>query len=363
MINSVIDQAWASMLASVLKNRDISRVEIGDEVDLYIPQSRLLSLVESNPDIPRLLYSSAQESARRNAGTIVNKLGMPSDYFWKFEYWPKARAFSTLEKIVTRIFASIMSQAKEGSLKITELDVEPLRINISFGECAECAGITDFEYGICYYHAGTLSGILSSLINRDLDSFETNCHASGGDSCDFTIGDKTEEFTRTGYETYISPPVISADLAVRLEKSLNNIPVRALGNMVDVSYLQLAMANTLLSDTENAALSSYEVGSQLGHRLAPVLAAFYGHEGLQNMGDYYFQLGVFTVEMKGDKSRLELNIKECAVSAGAVKAMEMTSFLTGELQGLTSELTGMEMKLEESRFEDDNLLLTFVPAG
>jgi hypothetical protein len=236
MIDNIIDQAWASMLASVLKKRDIARVEIGDEIDLYIPQSRLLSLVESDPAVPGLLYSSAQESARRNAGIIVNKLGMPPDYFWKFEYWPKARAFTTLEKIVTRIFASIMSQAKEGNLKITELDIEPLKINVTFDECVECAGITNSEFPICYYHAGTLSGVLSGLIDRDLDGYETNCHACGAVSCDFTVGDKTDSFIKAGYETFINPPAVSADLASRLEKSLNNIPVRAIGNMVDVNH-------------------------------------------------------------------------------------------------------------------------------
>jgi len=39
----------------------------------------------------------------------------------------------------------------------------------------------------------------------------------------------------------------------------------------------------------------------------------------------------------------------------------MISFLSGELQGLTSELTKTEMTLKESRFEDEKLLLTFVP--
>lgn len=360
-MDRIVDQAWTSLLASVLKKRDILRPEIGDDIDLYVPQSRLLSLAESNPTIPRLIYLSAQSSAERNAYNIVRKLGMPADYFWKFEYWPKARALTTLGQIVKRVFSSIMAQAKEGNMEITELDVDPLRISIDFGNCVECAGISGLEHGICYYHAGTFSGILSALINRHLDSFETDCCACGDESCRFIIGDKEDEYIKTGHDTYISPPEIITDLASRLEKSLNNLPVRALGNLVDVNYHQLAMASTLLADPQRFASASFEVGSQLGRKLAPVLAGFYGHEGLQNMINYCFQLGEFCIEVKGDKAQLELVIRECAESVGPIKIMEMMSFLSGELQGLTSELTKTEMVLKESRFEGDKLLLTFTP--
>lgn len=360
-MDRIIDQAWASLLASVMKKRDILRPEIGDEIDLYVPQSRLLSLVESNPDIPRLLYLSAQSSARRNAYNIVKKLGMPADYFWKFEYWPKARALTTLGQIVKRVFSSMMAQAKEGNLEIVELDVDPLKISINFGDCVECAGIGGLKYGICYYHAGAFSGILSGLINRDLDSFETDCCARGDESCRFTIGDKGDEYIKTGHDTYISPPEIRTDLASRLQKSLRNLPVRALGNLVNVNYHQLAIASALLTDPPRLASASFEVGSQLGRNLAPVLAGFYGHEGLKNMSDYYSQLGEFCIEVKEDKAQLELVIRECAESVGPIKIIEMMSFLCGELQGLTSELTKTEMILKESRFEGDKLLLTFTP--
>ena len=360
-MDRIVDQAWTSLLASVVKKRDILRPEIGDEIDLYVPQSRLLSLVESNPTVPKLLYLSAHSSARRNASSIVRKLGMPADYFWKFEYWPKARALRTLGQIVKRVFSSIMVEAKEGILEIVNLDIDPLRISLDFGDCVECAGISGLEYGICYYHAGTFSGILSALINRDLDSFETDCCVRGDELCRFITGEKENEDIKTGYDTYISPPEIRTDLASRLEKSLNNLPVRALGNLVDVTYHQLVMASTLLTDPQRLASTNSEVGSQLGRTLAPVLAEFYGHEGLQNMSDYYFQLGNFCIEVKGDKPQLELAIRECATSVGPIKMMEMMSFLFGELQGLTSELTKTEMVLKESRFEGDELLLTFAP--
>lgn len=255
----------------------------------------------------------------------------------------------------------MMSRAKEGNLKIMELDVDPLRISINFGDCVECAGIDGLKYGICYYHAGVFAGILSALINRDLDGFETSCCSYGEESCRFIIGDKDDEYIKTGHDTYLSPPELAIDLASRLEKSLHNLPVRDLGNLVDVNYHQLVMASTLLSDPQVSASTNSDVGSQLGRKLAPALASFYGQDELQNMSDYYFQLGQFHIEVKNNNHQLEMVIRECADSVGDIKLMEMMSFLFGELQGLISELTRTEMILKESRFEGGNIALTFAP--
>ena len=362
-MDRIIDQAWASLLASVLKKRDILRPEIGDEIDLFIPQSRLLSLTESNPTMVKPLYLSAKSSARRNANNIVSKLGMPADYFWKFEYWPKGRAFTTLEKIVSRVFSSIMGQAKEGNLEITKLDVDPLRISINFGDCVECAGISGLEYAICYYHAGVFSGILSGLINRDLDSFETDCCARGDESCRFIIGDKEDEYIKTGHNAYLSPPEIKTDLASRLETSLNNLPARALGNLVDINYHQLVTASMLLNEPQRFAPTNFDVGSQLGHKLAPILAKCYGGEGLKSLGDCLRKMRCSFVEIEEGKTEVKLVMRECAESVGDIKIMEMMSFLFGELQALASELTKTEMILKESHFEGDNIVLTFMPKG
>ncbi|MFC1861699.1 V4R domain-containing protein [Chloroflexota bacterium] len=360
-MDRIIDHAWASLLASVMKKRGVLRPEMGDSIDLYLPQSRLLSLVESNPALAEQLYASAYSSARRNANGIVRKLGMPADYFWKFEYWPKARALTNLGQILRRVFSSMMIQANEGNLEIVDLDVDPLRVNISFDSCVECAGITDLQNAICYYHAGVFSGILSGLINRDLNSFETDCCAAGNVSCRFVIGDMEDEYIATGYNNYLLAPEIETDLASRLGKSLKNQSVRALGNLVDVNYYRLVMANILLADPQRFASTNFEIGSQLGRELAAILAEFYGHEGLQNMSDYYSQLGEFNIEVKGDEVQLKMVISECAESVGPVKIMEMMSFLFGELQGLTSKLTKTEVILKESHFEGEKLLLTFAP--
>lgn len=361
MIDKIIDQAWASLLASLLKKRDVVRPEMGEEINLFIPQSRLLSLACSNPGICKLIYQAAQTSARRNANLIVRKLGIPPDYFWKFDFWPKARAFTNLSKIVNKIFSSMMSQAKEGNFEILDLDFDPFRISTNFSDCVECAGISGFQQGICYYHAGAFSGIISGLINRDLDGFETSCRARGGSSCAMTLGDRADEFIEAGTERYLSPIDMNTDLASRLEKTFLNLPVRALlGSQVNINYLKLVLANALLADPN---LSHFTVGTELGRKLAPILSKFYKNEGLQKISDYYSQLNEFKLHIKENNATLELMIKECAESAGDLKVIEMPSFTLGELQGLISKFSKSEMGLRESRFEDDKLLLTFSPEG
>ncbi len=362
-IDRIVDQAWASVLDRAMKKRDVLRPGIGDDIDIYVPQSRLLSLTGSNLAMPKILYLSAQSSAQRNAYLIARKLGMPADYFWKFELWPKDRAFSTLEKIINRIFSSIMSQAHEGNLIIAGLDVEPLRIQINFKDCAECAGITGLNHAVCYYHAGVFSGIISALINRELDGYETGCCACDHESCEFVIGDKTDDFIKNGFNTFISPPDVKADLSARLEKSLNNLPVRSLGNLVDVNYLQLVVAATLVTNPKLFASTHFEVGSQLGRKLAADLLKFSGQPGLENISNHYLKLGQLSINIKEAPPQLELVIRECAESVGEIKQIEMMSFLLGELQGLACELTKTEMVIKENRLEEDTLTLILVPAG
>ncbi len=360
-MDKIVDQAWASLLAAAMKKRATLRPEMGDEIDLCLAQSRLLSLVAADPAMPGLVYRSALSAAQKNAQTIVRRLGMPLDYFWKFDYWPKARALTTLRQIVKRVFSAMFTQAKEGNMEVIDLEIDPLRFSIDFTECAECAGIAGLEQGMCYYHAGTFSGILTALIGRDLIGYETTCHSSGDESCRFIIGPAADADVRMAHDAYLVPPPNAVDVAARVEQSLEKLPVRALGNSVDVSYHQLAIASTLLADPQRLASAHGDVGARLGHHLAPILARFYEGQELQNVAAYYQQLGQSLVELKQDGSRLELTLSACPDCAGADSAPEMASFLLGELLGLISGLAKTEMTLETKDFEQDGVRLVLSP--
>jgi len=349
------------LLARVMKKEGVSPGRAaGEDIDLFVPQSMLLAMEESNRAVPRLIYLSARETARRNAYMIVRKLGMPPDYFWKFELWTQERAFTTLGKIVQRIFSTIMSEAKEGKLEVRELSLDPLRISVDFDNCVECAGLRGFPHGICYYHAGTFTGIIAALINRDnLDCYEAGCIASGGERCSFVLGDKSSRDIAREFEAYLEPPAMKVDLVNRLTRSLKKDSVRSLGNMVNVNYLRLVTANVLRDNPRLFALTGAEVGRHFGQNVAGTVRGFYGVEKWQALKSYYSNLCRLEVDVRGGDAELQITVGKTVLAAE--NSAEMTAFLAGELQGLASGLTGQAMALKESRFEDNNLVVTLVP--
>lgn len=346
-------------MENVLGKRSTLRPRLGDYIDLCIPQSRLVSLINSNESMSGLLYISAQVSARRNAYNIINKLGMPSDFFWKFEYWPKARARDVLGQILDNIFSSIMIKARAGRIEMTELDVDPLRIVIDFQDCVECAGIQGLKHGMCYYHAGIISGIISALINKDVNGFEMECHASGNESCRFIIGDKENEYIKSGLDDYFSPTRIDVDLMQRLHNCLDNIPVRPNGNLVDINYHRMTTATFLSATPQTSTATNNEVDTRLGYEIAQAINKFYRRRGLRKIRDYYSQVGQSSIEVNIDEHRLELTIAESADASSSLTDTDMMGFLLGKLQGLLSELIEKDMVFLESRVEGENLVLLF----
>lgn len=359
-MNKVIESAWIELLSRATKKQGTSTAAGGGDIDLYVPQARLLALAESNRAVPRLIYLSAQESARKNAYLIARKLGMPSDYFWKFEFWPAERAYTTLAKIVHRIFTTIMNEDGEGKLTIRELTVDPFRIYIDFEGCAECAGISGLNFGICYYHAGTFAGIIEALLNlENLDCYEETCHAAGHERCTFVIGDKSgREFTAK-FESFLSPHDIQINLTERLNASLKKDSVRALGNAVDVNYLRLVTANILLDNPRLFTTMNSEVGTRFGCDIAGMLMKYYETEPWEAVTNYYRDMCGLNAVITGQDNELTVTFKE--ITPTVYNTIEMQSFLVGELSGLLSGMTGKEMRVRESRITGDGLVVVLVP--
>ena len=116
-MEGLIDGVW-SVFLDKLKKKDVPvlRSTFGDEINIFVPQIRVLLLMYANPRFPISLYTSAYLGARRNAYAIMRKLDMPPDFFWKFEFWTNERAFEVLSKVTNRIFREIMRTNREGLL-------------------------------------------------------------------------------------------------------------------------------------------------------------------------------------------------------------------------------------------------------
>ncbi len=360
-IEKVIDDIWDYLLNKIRK-RDVpqTRTYLGDDIDLGVPQARILLLLASNPALSSLMYLSAYASTRRNAYIVMRKLGMPADYFWKFEYWPKERAFSTLQKLLDRVFSAMMSQIKEGQLELADIDVEQMRFRLRFKNCAECAGV-HVGQRICFYHSGVFTGIISALINKELDGFELECCAQGDDSCLFLIGKRDDKDIQESLKDYLGEVKVQPEVERRLKQSLQDLPVRSLGNFVDIGYHQLIVANSLGSDPKLISSTSFEAGCEYGKRLAPIIANFYQRVDQEAIAKYYRQVRQLRVEVARGEPGLNMIITDCAEVARGLQNKDMLAFLLGELQGLASGLLQEKVAYRECHFKGDSLVIGFLP--
>ncbi len=361
-MDKLIDDAWNSLLARLAK-KELGQVRpsLGDDIDLFVPQAMTLLLLESNPGVASLLYKSSYTSANRNVYAIMKKLGMPADYFWKFEYWLKQRAFDTMRRVVNKVFSAMISLNREGGLDVLDVDVERIRFTLTFKECAECAGIAA-RRGICYYHAGTFAGIIASLINARLDSFELDCSSKGDAACVFLAGRSEDPEIKAGLADYLSPGRIETRTVERLNGVLQGQPRRSSGNLVDLGYYHLMITNSLVTDPERLSLLSFDTGAAYGAGIAPVIAGFYHDSGAEVMRKYYrqlYQLDVKTVDTGAD---IVVVLAECAETAAPLQSKQLISFLLGELQGLLSNLLDRKVVFKDCWFEDSGLRVRLSPA-
>jgi len=358
-VEKIIDSIWSQSLEKISKKGAVTAVRstLGDEIDICIPQVREILLLQANPDIAALMYHSAYASASRNSYAIMKKLGMPPDYFWKFEYWPKERAYETMRRVINRVFTTMMNINKEGQLDLTDVDVEHMRFTITVKECAECAGIKA-EKGVCYYHAGTLAGIIAALINKELEGIETECLAMNASSCVFLIGRRDDPEINEKLAGFLIPPKFITIVDERLARCLEGEAVRNVGNMVNIGYYQLMMTNILASNPEQLSASSFEVGVEYGKRLAAVITDFFHDKELDVIKKYYNKVHQLDLNIEITGDGIDVVVTEWALS---FKEKELLGFLFGELQGLVSVILESNFAYQDSQFDGNNLLIKLIP--
>jgi len=357
-MEELIDEVWAVLLDK-LKKKEVPPVRLifGDEVNLFVPQMRLLLPMYANPRFPISIYTSSYLGAKRNAYAIMRKLDMPPDFFWKFEFWTNERAFDVLSKVTDRIFREIMRINKEGLLSLDNVatDSTEIKIVLTLDECVECFGI-EANHPICYYHAGTLTGIISAMLGKELDGYETRCCATGGEKCEFVVGKAREE----ELEKYLNPGKIEFPLQKRLENVLGGKSSRTLGNEANLRYYQLILLNSLITNPKMFSASSYEVGVKYGQKLALFLGSYYNkkeEELFDAISHYYEFLKHLKMEIKEGAG--EIRAEEVAEISGLAQNEDFLGFLFGELAGLLSVITKEEVVYRENTFEDNALRIKF----
>ncbi|MDY6966063.1 MAG: 4-vinyl reductase [Halobacteriota archaeon] len=355
-IGSIIDEIWMGYIKRLMK-KEITpiRPSIGDEIDLSVPQIKTLLLAISNPLFPTSIYTSSHISACRNAHLIMRRLGMPPDYFWKFEYWTNERAFETLGKVTNRIFAEMMNISNEGHLSLKNVSIDPkkLGIELEFEECAECYSL-EIDKPVCYYHAGLFAGILSSLVGKELDAYETDCHAIGSKSCIFLITQKEDE--REALEDYLSAPG-GLSIENMLKRTLDRKTARSMGNDVGLRYYQLLALNSIATNPKMIGRSSYEVGGKYGKKLASFLKEYYAVDDLTDaIPGHYKALKQMSIK---DICDGRVCAQEVAEISELPKDDNILGFLFGELEGIISEISMEKLEYADNQVEGGELIINF----
>ncbi len=355
-IEQLMDEVWIASLEKICKKECTPvRPSLGDFIDIFVPQARTLLLMAANPAIPKLIYDAARASANRNTHVIMKKLGMPADYFWKFEYWPKERAYETLRKVISKVFTTMMNRNKEGGLELKSVEIEPVGFTVIFKDCAECSGFQTSR-PMCFYHTGTFAGILTSLINQEMDGYEIKCCSRGDEYCEIIIGRGDNREVSARVKEYLSPVQMDTKIDERLNYCLQGNQVRPIGNQVDIGYYNMTLLTSFLTGPEITTRSTFDVGADYGNRIAPLLMQYFKDNTVDVIKKYYHQLNhmeVKSIETTGETITIVLS--ECAETTVKLPKKELLDFLFGELQGILSVLLGKPVVFKESSLENTTI--------
>ncbi len=358
----VVDHVWSQALDKIMKGSapPPSRRLLGDDLDLIVPQTAAAALIGRNSAFAGMLYSSGYASARRNAYFLIRRLEMPADFFWQFDYWTEDRAFTTLKKVTSRIFASIMSKHKVGTLDIEAVDVENSRFEFSFGECAECFGLTA-SGPLCFFHAGLFAGILAAILDRELDAYESQCGGGAAGPCRFVIGKQDDREISQEQRRWLDNPSLGISMRGRVETSLANREDRALGGLVDVGYYQLLLSSSHLSNLSMIEEACFATGDAIGRDLAAVVSSNFEGDMPSKIRELYLRLRYVDAVVEARAAAVMVKVLEAPEALTPLPGTVLTSFLCGELQGLISELGDRPMRFESKEVGQEGLLLRFAP--
>lgn len=101
-------------------------------------------------------------------------------------YYNTAKNFGTRLNITSfDMLTEKMSELGIGQVRITL--ISDSKIIVQLHECFTCGEMEYRGEAICYFEGGILAGAISSILGRNMDAVETNCHALGDNFCEFKV--------------------------------------------------------------------------------------------------------------------------------------------------------------------------------
>jgi hypothetical protein len=362
---NAIDEIWSQALDKIMKadTPPQDRPGLGAEMDLAVAQAGSSALLSSIPAFTKMLYSGGYNAATRNTYLVLRRLGMPSDFFWKFGYWDEKRAFETLDKVISRVFTALMSKQKMGELKLVAVHPDTATFEIAFEDCAECAGLTA-SAPMCFFHGGSFAGMLAAMLDEGLSATEVECVATGGERCRFVIRSSDDRSSAIAFDKWCADFECDFQPERRFRASLSDELVRPTGNMVDVHYYQMLLASAFLSNIDLIERACFEAGQAIGGALVEMVRERFGGEPALALPDFYKSLRYANVQLTpNDLGGYEIKIGEAPEHFGSLVRSSLVPFLSGEIEALVSGLTGTAMRCETSDVDHEDLVLQVAPAS
>ncbi len=360
---NAIDEIWSKALDKIMKADAPSqdRPELGSEIDLAVAQAGSSALLSSVPTFTKMLYSGGYNAATRNTYLVLRRLGMPTDFFWKFGYWDEKRAFETLDKVISRVFTALMSKQKMGELQLVAVHPETATFEIAFENCAECAGLTA-SAPMCFFHGGSFAGMLAAMLDEGLSATEVECVATGGERCRFMIRSSDDRASVVALDRWCAEFECHFEPERRFGVSLKNQMVRPTGNMVDIHYYQMLLASAFLSNIDLIERACFEAGQAIGKALLGTVRDMFGNDPSVALPSFYKSLRYANVVLgSSDDGGFEIKISEAPEHFGSLERSSLVPFLSGEVESLVSGLTGRPMNCESSDVNQQDIVLRMVP--
>jgi predicted hydrocarbon binding protein len=360
--DNIVDQVWSTALDKITKpaNAAVDRPSLGDQIELAAAQAGTATLLASVPSFNKMLYNSGYAASARNTYLILRRLGMPADFFWKYEQWNSQRALDTLDKIVSKVFTTMLSKQHVGTLKLTSADPLTNRFEVTFDSCAECSGLHSHD-PMCFFHAGSFAGMLAAMLDHEFDAWEIECVASGADACRFEIGERADRQAQVSWGRWADNFTYEFAPAARFAASLDGDSIRELGESVDVGYYQMLLASTILTNLEVVERSCLDAGRSLGAKLADTVRDRFGANPLDAIPAFYKHLHYASLTVSENASGFRVVVGEAPEHLGVLESSALVPFLSGELEGMLSALSGRDLDLGTTDIDGHDLILSYAP--
>jgi predicted hydrocarbon binding protein len=164
-----------------LKAKQPVRQKLGNSVDMFSFQQRLLGTLVLSPSMGPVLYEAGRKVALEATKEVIAIVSKLHDYnsFAVAENLEEARLSTEF-----RLFQLVYQSTGTGILQLSQYEKDKLMV-LQVGECAECFSLPNVGKALCYYTGGDLAGSMEAILGGRVGFVESKCHAKGDQLCEF----------------------------------------------------------------------------------------------------------------------------------------------------------------------------------